>query len=232
MPHAFDTGLDKPQRTKIRDAIIARLAPLKKSANPALYVSANGIKTLPRPFRGAGDDEGREMLAQELQGMAPGIAIALGRTSFEARGTSAVESGGELEIAIYVVSAHLKGLVEGRLYGDAIAAAANTNDPGLFTMLEHVRELLLGQELAIDGVGPLRPQEEDEVATFADFTVWEQRYLVDVDIEINPQRGITQLLESIQVNTQLDGIDDDDTGSAGQLLKPLITTVANLPPES
>lgn len=224
MPHTFDTGLDKPQRTKIRDAIIARLAPLKRAANPALYIPANGIKTVSRPFRGAGDVEMRGELAKTFQGLSPAIAIGIGRAAFGARGVSAIEAEATIEIGIYVASSHSRDIVEGRLYGDATAAAANTNDPGLFVLLEHVRQLLLGQELDIEGVGPLRPVEEDEVATFDDLTIWEQRYEVAVDVEINPFRAITQTVTEIEGRHSLSDIPD------GHALDPLVTTLADLEP--
>ncbi|MDQ3295076.1 MAG: hypothetical protein M3619_00640 [Myxococcota bacterium] len=225
MPHVYDTGLAIPQRTAIRDAILAKLAPLKKTAVPAAYVAANGIKTLPRPLRGAGDDDGMTMLANAMQGQAPAIAVALGRLTYEGGGTSSTEVGAELEVVLYVASAHQRSPDAGRLFGDVLASASNSNDPGIFTMLEHVRERVLGQSLGVAGVGVLVPAEEDEVYTGDDATIWEQRYTLSLDVPINPFRAVTQLLTSIQGEHELDEIAD------GHALDPLVTTIATIPPE-
>lgn len=221
----FDTGLAKPQRTLIRDSIVSRLGALLKTANPAGYIPAFGIRALPRSLRGPGDEEGFGALATELQQTAPCIALVLGRLDYEAVSIDATENSGKLEVIVYIVSRNARGVVEGRLFGDAVAGMSSTAEPGIFTMLEHVRELLIGQKLGVTGVGIMRPTFEDELATFADVTIWEQRYELEVDVDINPQRGITKKLLEIETRNKLDGIPD------GHAHDPLITTVTTLDPE-
>jgi hypothetical protein len=225
MPHAYDTGLLVSQRAAIRDALIARLAPLKKTAAVPGYIPANGIKTLPRPLRGQGDEDGLGMLAEVLKHQAPAIVIALGRLSYESGGGEAIEARAELEIAIYIASGHQHALDAGRLYGGALAAASNTNDPGIFTMLEHVRERVLGQSLGIVGVDVPRAVEEDEVFTGDDATIWEQRYTLALDVQINPFRAITQTVTEIEGLHKLKPDIPD-----GHTHDPLVTTLADLEP--
>lgn len=222
MPHVFDPGVD--QRKSIRNAIVARLGQLKRTANPPLYLQS--IVTLPFPLRGD-DEKSIAALANALLGSAPAVAIALGRMEFTAGGGSAAESDGELEVVIYVASEYMGSTVEGRLYSDAAAAASSTVDPGVFVMLQHVRERLTGQELGVATVNELRAVEEDELLTLDNITVWFQRYRVTLDASVKPWRDVTQLVTSIEGKHQLDDIPDGTPG-----FDPLVNTVTNLdPPE-
>jgi hypothetical protein len=216
MAHVFDTGLAKPMRTLIRDALVAQLAPLLKSATPAKYLRA--ITTIARPYRGQGDEEGLGMIANALLGRAPAVAIALGRLPTERAGSLPTEMKGDLDVVLYVVSEHGRDLEEGRLYGDAIATGDDTADPGIWTMLEHVRERVAGQSLGIAGVDEPIHDLEDEALTAANATVWEQRYTIGVSIVLNPARDNDQMLLEIEGHHQVEGSEDGPPD-----LDPLIT---------
>ncbi len=222
--HTYDTGLAKPQRTLVCEKLVEKLAPLKKTAVPAMYIADLGIKVLPRMLRGEGDEKGFSMLANAFNGQAPAIAIAVGRLQGEGSGTDSTEAQGDLDLALYVASTNQRGLVEGRLLGDIVASMSNAQDPGIFTMLEHARQLVMGQSLGLAGVGVLRFRDEDEVGTFDDYTVWEQRYTVELDLTVNPFRAVTKMLLEIETRNKLDGIPD------GHALDPLITTITTIPP--
>lgn len=224
--HVFDTGLQQPQRTLIRAAIAAQLADLLKSADVPRYLHA--IVQLPKPVRGAGDEDGKAMLNHYLQGAAPAVAIALGRKSFDRLGPNALEVLGELEIVLYVASRHERGLVDGRLSQDVTARIAQNVDPGIDTMLEHIEERLLGQELGIETVSALSGGVEDEVMTFDDVTVWSQTYSVVVDRTVNPARGSKITVTSVENRVGLDEVsgDLDDPDNA------FVTTRSSLDPEA
>lgn len=227
MAHAYDTGLSIPQRTAIRNALIARLSPLLKRQTPpapAKYLRA--ITTVARPLRGRGDDTGLQLIANALLGQAPAIAIALGKLPAEQAGTAPTEYLGELEVALYVVSEHNRDTEEGRLYGDAIAAADDTADPGIWTMLEHARERVAGAHLGIPSVEEPLFLDEDEVLTAANASVWEQRYSLRLTIAIDPARDVTELVTSIESRTTPDGVNPDGPPS----LDPLVA-VTPLDPE-
>ena len=224
----YDTGLALPQRTTIRNAVIARLAALKTTATPARYVF--DVKPLARRFRGEGDEDGMNLLIETFQGSAPAIAVALGRKVYEATDGDAYLSRATLELAVYAVSKHSRGTVEGRLATDVTGDASVTADPGLEAMLEHIEELLLGQAIGVDGVSELRPVSEDEVITAADGSIWEQVYELHVERQINPSRANTTLITSIEGDHRLDGIADTNPNSNADL-NPLVTTVTDLPVE-
>jgi hypothetical protein len=224
MGHTFDTGLAKPQRTLIREALIARLGADRKLSR---YVVA--VKPLPRTVRGEGDGDGLAMLQATLGAKAPALLIALGHKRTEAL-ADPLENHGELEVVIYVASAHSRDLVDGRLAGDGVSASNLEADPGIEVALEHVEECVLGQALGIAGVKELRQTEEDEVATFAEFTVWFQRYTVEVERVIDPNRDETILVTSIEGRHRESGTSDVPDDSAPQITP--ITTIANLDPET
>jgi hypothetical protein len=103
---------------------------------------------------------------------------------------------------------------------DVVAAGDPTADPGVETMMEHVREILCGQELDVIGVHEIRPKTEDEVVTDGDGSLWEQRFSVAVETSVNPQRANSDLVTSIEAQHNLDGLADSD--------QPLVDTISQL----
>lgn len=222
MAHAYDTGLLTSQRQAIRDALLAKLAPLVKTPLGGLYVRS--LKVIPGQLSG-GSEEGLAEIAHHTQGELPAVLIALGGKKNVSIGSDDLEVMGTFEVKVYAASSHQKDDVVGRLYTDAIAVASNRADPGIFTMLEHIEELLVGQELDVPGVGPMLETDDRELATFADLTVWEQTYEVTATKTINPNRGLTQLLLSIQADHALD--------VPPEVVDPIVTTITELdPPEA
>lgn len=202
MPHVYDTGLAKPQRTLIRDAVVARLAALKR---PTMYLEA--VAMIPARVTGRGDDAGIAEILDVLNGRAPALVVALGRAEYAPGGMPASRAMKTIEIAIYAVSNHSRGVVDGRLANDA-AAATVTRDPGIETMLEHAEQMLLGKPLGLsDGIQEIRPVSEDELATAKDLTIWEALYSIRVERRINHNRLITEILTEIEAGHRVDGAD-------------------------
>jgi hypothetical protein len=216
--HKFDTGLFRAQRTVIRESLCARLSPLLK-ANGGYLAS---IVELARPLRGEGDEDGLALLARAVNGRAPCLVVALGKKNYDGTDTESLLVAGELDIAIYAVTAHARDHVAGRLAADVVSDSNRAADPGIETMLEHVEELLLGQELGIKGVLEVRFNDEDEVATFDDYTVWEQRATIKVQRDINPRRNSTAFVTSIEGRHRLAEIPQVHP------MSPTVQTVAEL----
>jgi len=214
MARTYDTGLSAPQRTLIRAAIATRLAPLLKSNGG--YLRKIGV--LPRPMRGRSEEE-VSLVVQAIDALAPAVLIALGRKRVEPTGTDGLEWRGELEVVVYAASSNARSYVDGRLAADVVAAADDTADPGIEVILQQIEERLLGQDLSIPTSVELREATEDETWTFSDITVWEQHYTMRVTLDINPNRGITQKVTSIEVEDLLDQADP---------VNPLVTTVTAL----
>lgn len=225
MAHEFDTGLTGAQRTLVRNAIVSRLSGLLKANGGYLHA----IKKMPRRYRGEGDESGADMIERTFQGREPSVGVALARMTFEPADLEAHVQLGELEVAVYVFGGNQRdpAHVDGRLAIDVGGVASDLADPGIDIMLEHVQQLLLGQELGINGVQEMRIVEEDELVTAEPGSVWEQIYRVKLERAIDPNRDAADLITSLEGRHRLDGI----PVGVGHPLDPLVTTVANLPPE-
>lgn len=197
--NTYDTGLATSQRSAIRAKVMANLAPLLKSNG--LYVRS--IVPLARPLH-SHDEDGLSLLATQVNGQCPAIVVALGKKTYEAAGSLQVDGRGVLEVCVYVCSANPRNEVDGRLANDVTAATDNTADPGIETMLEHVEQLLDGQDLGIATVYEMIAEVEEEVWTGADFTIFEQVYKLKVDRAINVNRNIATLVTSIAAQTSID----------------------------
>lgn len=204
----YDTGLAKPQRTMLRAAIAARLSPLLVANGGYL----RAVMSLPRPLAGSSEIE-LDWFRRAFQGQTPCIAIALGSKKHQPAGLEATEVRGELEVAIYVASTNQRDLVAGRLEADISSTTDPKSDPGVDAMLEHVEELLLGQNFVLvngavsSTTSELKFESEEEVYTDGNLTVWGERATLLVERPINPDRLITQLMTEIQTTTSIEGAD-------------------------
>lgn len=194
MAHSFDTGLPRPQRTTLRNGAVALLSGLKR---PTGYLQA--VVPWGGVVRGYTDDEGIDQLWRTLEGRSPAIAIALGDRTNEAIGMGGFNFKGTLELLVYFYSSHPRDLEAGRLSADAVAIASNTADPGLDVMLEHAEELLVGQRAGVSAtIKQIRLAREEELRTEGGFSLWVQRYAVEVTRNINPHRGIELMLTELR----------------------------------
>jgi hypothetical protein len=210
----FDTGQRRPQRTLVRQHVLAALEPLLKSNGGYIH----RIKPYPRPLRNLSGED-LDLLVSELQSQVPAIVVALGKKTYLHAGLQATEVIGELEVEVYALNAHQRAMVEGRLEQDAIATTSKTNDPGIETMLEHIEERLLGQDVGVATSVELRGKSEDEVATNQTHTLWCQVYTVHLERDVNPDRDAPGPITEVEVN----GFPDGDVKST-----PLTTTLTEL----
>lgn len=201
MTWAYDNGLASPIRTLLRDAIVAKLQPLKK---PVGFLEA----VIPIGFyiHGPTDDLGIDLLEDELRGRAPAIAIALGDGKDEPAG-DIDRSLSTVDIELYFVTDHKRGLTHGRVVGDVSAAAADTNDPGLDAMLELAWQLLFKSDLGI-GTAPKRRVQplwrvgEGQLIADKDKTIWHQHWATKLTYDVNLQRATTQKLIGMTATLQ------------------------------
>ena len=201
----FDSGLYQPLRSAIRRALIDRLGSTPTGNGKPLLKASGGylakVGALPRPIKGESEEE-LAFVWIALQGATPSLLVALGRMDL-----TPIDGNedylGELEVAVYSLSKNLRAFVDGCMSPDAVASGDPTADPGIETMLEHVRELLCGQELGVIGVHEIRPKSEDEVVTDGEGSLWEQRFTVIVEASVNPQRASSDLVTQIEAQDGL-----------------------------
>jgi len=201
--HPFDTGLNRPQRTLVRQHVIAQLAPLLKSSGGKGYV--NRVTALPRPLRNLSKEDLAEVV-NELEGQVPSILVALGGKTYERVGERGTEVVALLEVEIYALSSHQRSFIAGRLEQDAIATGAVSADPGVETMLEHIEERLIGQTVGPATTWEFIPRTEDEVATSPDLTMWSQSYVVHLTRDINVDRDVADVVTTVEVKGTPDGL--------------------------
>lgn len=208
MAHEFDTGLARAQRTLLRDGVVSLLS--------GLLIANGGYLKAVIPFggvvRGYTDEIGLDQIKAALNGRAPAVAVALGDGAGNAAGMGGFNYTKDIDLIVYHYANNVRALLDGRTKIDARGLAADTNDPGLDVMLEHVEELLIGQRVGAASVTnpvgeitrstptikQIRLVTEEELATENALTIWRQRFAVTVARTINPRRGVTQLLEEIR----------------------------------
>lgn len=206
----FDSGLHRPQRSMIRQALVDRLGTTRTGNGRPLLKSGGGylakIGMLPRPLKGDSDEE-LALVWIALQGATPALCVALGRMDLESMDGNESYLG-SLDVAVYSLSRNLRSFVDGRMAPDTVATVDPTADPGVETMMEHVREILCGQELGVITVHEVRPRTEDEIVTDGEGTLWEQRFRVVVETSVNPQRANSDLVTEVETQHELDGLGD------------------------
>jgi hypothetical protein len=193
----FDTGLLAPQRTLLRAVVVQRLQPL-------LTVNGGFLKkvaSLPYAIGHSTDDI--SWLVEAIDFQVPAVVVALGKQEYESVGTTGLEWEGDLDVVLYVASGNARDIVLGRLATDVQGQADPTADQGIESTLEIVmRQLVLGQDMGIATTHEFRAKSEEPVITFAEYTLWEQRYGVRLEVVINPNRAVTQQALAVDIENE------------------------------
>lgn len=193
MAHAFDTGADAPQRTRIRQGVASLLSGLKRPAGYLMEVAPT--KLIVRSYR---DEYGVAQLANAVTRF-PSILVAVGDRVSHAKAIGGYQEQGQLDLLIYIASNNARPGVSGRQEIDTAGLASDTADPGLDIMLDHAKELLLGQYVdAVGDIKQVRPDREEQLYTEAAVEVWLQSYVITTMVQISEFRTVAQLLESIR----------------------------------
>lgn len=217
MAHEFHSGLDAPQRAKVREAVVARLQPLHRDEGGYLQAIV---------FWGGdlSSEEDRDDLVELLRGRAPAIAIGMGAGTFTADGMTLQRNQHrkDIELTVFVATGHLRSR-ETRMTGDVVSAGNVTVDPGLEVMLEQVEDLLIALDPPFATIKPLLPVSEGSVWNAADLLVWAQRYRCTVQRVRRPYDAVLAELQEILADHNL--VDGGDAN-------PVATTLSEVdPPE-
>ncbi len=197
MSWVYDSGLAAPIRTLVRNAVIAKLAPLTIAGGGWL----EAVIPIGFSIKGPGDELGIELLEQELNGRVTAIAVSTSKCSLEITG-DATRARGRLAVDLYVISSHRRGVTEGRVSQDVVSLANNARDPGLDAALELAWMFLQDVDLGLGGqVQGLRMSEEEELIASEDVTIWQQSWQVWIQRDVNQLRASTQKL--IRLHTTL-----------------------------
>lgn len=158
----------------------------------------------------------------------PGILIATGAGVYRPKSTSARHYKVDLNLEILFASAHVRSFPS-RLRGD-VAAGEDVDideypdrDPGIYRMMRDVRDMLLGFDHGLDGLGTMRILREDVVFQDPAVTLWRVVYAVAYHFR---QRTRSARLPNeateveIRYNVNDDGFDADDNNE--NLVNPVI----------
>lgn len=202
MAHVFDTELAKPQRTIVRENVVARLRAWSRLAYVQEVVEIGGIMI-------SGSPEEVGVIAEEAGSKSPLLLVALGATrwSLAGEGSHADHYAADLEIFVYAWSKNLRSRLA-RVKGDAVSAASDLADPGCEAMLEHAAETLVGYKPApswTPSIFKIVPVVDSEIEVGSDFALWRSAYSVRLERELVRHRGVTQPITSIHAKHHVDG---------------------------
>lgn len=195
----FDTGLGKSQRAIVQDAMIELLSRLHRDNGGYL----RAIEPTSTVIRGVDDDQGIGLVYDQLKGQAPAIVIATGDKEYKPAGdTDRWEAS--LTVHVYALVNSMRSRIA-RTAGDVVAAADPMADPGVFVILEHVEQLLIGTDPGgTKGVlKRVRPQAEHRIDGDLALELWEQRYTVWAGRTINSNRDIDLELKAFETYSRL-----------------------------
>jgi hypothetical protein len=205
--HSFASRAPKPARTLIQQGVVALLSPLTRRSGGYLH----GVVPFGAVVRSYTDEIGTAMLQDALKAT-PAIAIATGTFSGQNLAIGGRQNLGQIELLLYIATGHARSQQRGRQESDLVAQADDQADPGLHVIMEHARELVLGQYPSIDTftVKQIMFEREEEVATLPQITIWLQTYRVTVQSYSGSRefRTAQQLLESIGWRATTDADED------------------------
>jgi len=193
---------------QLEDAVITALTPLKLSA---LGGGASGYLRAVRPYQGgldpAADDED---LNRVLSGASPAVLVTIGDGGSYGDVTlsrSVCDLTTTLEVLI--ISSNLRS-PEAQARGDV--SDGTGDDPGIYEIIEDVRDKLFGVEMGVDGVGFLIPSAHQAVQRGGDKAIWLLSFSVDMDAKKAAYSG--DYYETIR--SSVNNADDDTADPIAQ----------------
>jgi len=159
-------------RTRLEDGVIAALTPLKA---PALGGALGGYLHTLAAYNGELEGRQFEDVKGALRQGAPAVLVFTTDGEYDAIDIRRRKATARIRVELLAVSANYRGREE-RTRGDGGA-----NDPGLYQLVEDVRNRLQGNDLDVAGAGPLTPVNEKVHAQRPDLCVWRLAYSVDAD---------------------------------------------------
>ncbi len=196
-------------RTRLEDAVVSEL-----DANLGAGAEG-GYLQLVVPYAGdIGPARTDDDLMRLTQGKAPAVLVQTGDGTYNDHTIGRIATL-DLVLNLFLVSRNL------RSQEDRVRSEEDAH-PGIYEMIEDVRERLWRRELGVAGVGFLLPREESSILRSPDMSIWLLTYSVDTDAK----------LASIEDEAgDLLGIDNDHNFPAaedGAPLNPVIQSEVEL----
>ncbi len=190
----------KSQRETLEDAMIEEISSrLLLSQNPAAgylgFCDAYNGELEP-------DEDALEDFKRRIGGAFPAVLIAAGPSPMSSEGSTRKRFKREIMMDVFVASNNLRSR-EHRNRQDPALATNKTRDPGIYTIVENIHQLVAGNDFAIDGVGPGSPIREEPLIQIDEFTIWRLVYQFNADANVESwETGDGQLLTSYFLKSQ------------------------------
>lgn len=215
--YLFDSGLGKPQRLVVIDAVADLLQRLHRQNGG--YLEA--IETTSSIVDERRDDHDIVDIVDQLGGRVPGVLVSSADRDFDSAGAVS-QWQGPLEVHVYFLTNSMRDRLT-RVGGDQESLATPTADPGVFVMMEHALMLLGGQKPgATNGsIKELRPTREHRIGTDGDHELWRQVYTVQMVNTLDHKRDIDLELKQINAYHRLAEQSSSDD--------PIVNTETDIP---
>ena len=182
-------------RTQLEDAVIVRLGRLKRAASGG-YVhtvaSYNGELTPSRQD---------EHFQRVTRGALPAILVTTGDGAYSDL-TMGRQADLDFTLELLVASSILRSLEDANR-GDGLS-----QDPGIYQMIEDIREQLFRREIGVNGIGWLLPASETTVLRESDRSIWQLTYQVTADVAHAPVEDELGDYDSIHNEVNFPAADD------------------------
>lgn len=216
-------------RQVLEDAIVARLD-LELGIdrqNLGATVSRGYLRTI-APYNGEIDGaQSAEDIRAALRGRAPGVLVSTTGATYQSRSTRRRRFDREITVELILISNHRRDR-ETRLRADLVSQGDPSADPGIYRILADVLQQLAGDDLGVDGIGPLSPSAEGPLARFDDFTAWQMTYRADELLKV-PERLTTQAHTDYHLETQV--VDEVNQQVIAEPPNPMVEADGQLPEE-
>lgn len=167
-------------RQGIEDAVIARLAALKHD-QPGGY-----LRTL-KPYQGSiSPDDDDQDVNRQTAGRLPAVLVTTDNAEFDHLTTARTLARMSCDLVILVACDNLRS-PEASARGDGHQA-----DPGIYAILDAIRERLYGFDLGVDAVAIPLPLRERAIVRSGSKEIWQAVYRVDAEIETDPDAGTAE----------------------------------------
>lgn len=190
----------KSIREQIEDAVITAIkTALDQVTNPAA-----GYLGLVGEYNGELEDRehGVEDLIRRINGQFPAVLVEAGGGPVIAENAARRNFTRVVSLDLYVCSNNLRSR-ESRTRNDAAFAAATSRDPGIYQIVEHLHDLIAGDDFSLVGVGPSEPQSETSVVKATEICVWQLSFEFKTDANVEPwDNGNGQVLTSYFLKSQ------------------------------
>lgn len=191
-------------RTRVRDAVLARLKVLEGSS------SAGAVRTV-RAYAGELGGEDADDLMATLNGIAPAILVAVEKGAFRSIQVQRRKYRRDLAVVLYLVS--------------VLQSKPEARDEQIAEIEDAVLALLTGLKLELAGDvvphGVLEPVAEDVMVHDATVCIWRQHWMVTVEAELAaaPAPNVVEVLGGLNAPSE-----EDNAGDPIVQVSTLITT--------